>query len=131
MAEGRFTSVCSVQEFILRARKKYVCVRLLGRFLKTKVEDRKVEAISAIELNEYITQFIITVRTKDGTEYEQTSLRSLTARFERHLRKRAFLPAMTWFLRKPEKKKSGLPLTELKEILSLFTSFLPGRDRRK
>ena len=80
MAEGRFASVCSVEEFILRTKKeKYRSktereVRLLGRLLKTKVEDRKVKAISAIELNEYISQFIISVRTKDGTEYEPTSL---------------------------------------------------------
>ena len=74
--------------------KKNTYVRLLGRFLKTKVEDRTLgEAISAFGLNECIRQFIISVRTKDGTEYEQTSLRSLTASFEQHLRKRAILPA--------------------------------------
>ena len=39
-------------------------VRLLGRLLKTKVADRNVKAISAVELNEYISQFIISVRTK-------------------------------------------------------------------
>ena len=50
------------------------------------MEDRKVEAISAFEINEYISQFIISVCTKDGTEYERTSLRSLTASFEQHLR---------------------------------------------
>ena len=61
---------------------------MLGRFLKTKVEDWKVEDISAVELNEYISQFITSVRTKDGTEYEPTSLRSLTASFERHLKKK-------------------------------------------
>ena len=59
-------------------------VRLLGRLLKTKVADRNVKAISAVELNEYICQFIMSVRTKDGTEYEPTSLRSLTDSFERH-----------------------------------------------
>ena len=87
MAEGRFASVCSVEELILRGRKeKYRSkneqdIRLLGSFLKTKVEDRKVEAISAVELNEYISHFIISVRTKNGIEYEPTSLRSLTASF--------------------------------------------------
>ena len=87
MAEGRFASVCSVEEFILELEKKNTAqktegdVRLLGRFLKTKVEDRKVEAISAVELNEYISHFIISVRTKNGIEYEPTSLRSLTASF--------------------------------------------------
>ena len=59
---------------------------MLTKFLKTKVEDKKVEAISAFELNEYISQYITSVRTKDGTKYEPISLRSLTASFERHLK---------------------------------------------
>ena len=59
-------------------------------FLKTKVEDKKNEAISDVELNEYISQFTIYVRIKDGTEYEPTSLRSLTVSFKRHLKKGLF-----------------------------------------
>ena len=62
MSEGRFASVCSVEEFILRARtnkntaqKTEQNVRLIGRFLKTKNEDRKVEDIPAVELNEYLS----------------------------------------------------------------------------
>ena len=59
MAEGRFASVCSVEEFILEqenrnaAQKTERDVRLLERILKTKVEDRKMEVIPAVELNEY------------------------------------------------------------------------------
>ena len=62
-------------------------VRLLERFLKTKDEGRKIEDIPAAELNEFISEFIISVRTKDSNEYEPTSLRSLMASFERHLKK--------------------------------------------
>ena len=47
-----------------------------------KNEDRKIEDIPAPELNEYISEFIISIRTKDGSEYEAPSLRSLTANFE-------------------------------------------------
>ena len=96
MAEGRFASVCSVEEFILEQENKNTAqqterdVRLLERFLKTKNEDRKIEDIPAVELNEYISQFIISVRTKDGNEYEPTSLRSLVASFERHLKKKSY-----------------------------------------
>ena len=91
MAEGRFASVYSVEEFILEHENKNTAqkterdVRLLERFLKTKDEDRKIEDIPAAELNEFISEFIISVRTKDGNEYEPTSLRSLMASFERHL----------------------------------------------
>ena len=44
-------------------------VRLLERFLKTEDKDRKMEDIPGIKLNEYISQFIISVRIKDGNEY--------------------------------------------------------------
>ena len=96
MAEGRFASVCSVEEFILEHENKNTAqkterdVRLLERFLKTKDEDRKIEDIPAAELNEFISEFIISVRTKDGNEYEPTSLRSLMASFERHLKKQGY-----------------------------------------
>ena len=59
MAEGRFAFVCSVQEFILEqenrnaAQKTERDARLLERILKTKVVDRKMEVIPAVELNEY------------------------------------------------------------------------------
>jgi len=94
MAEGRFAFVCSVEEFILEKENKNTAqkserdIRLSERFLKTKDEDRKIEDISAAELNEYIGQFIISVRTKDDTECQPTSLRSLIANFERHLKKK-------------------------------------------
>ena len=68
MAERRFASVCSAEPNKKNtAQKTERDVRLLGRLLKMKVEDRKVKAISAVELHEYISQFIISVRTKDGT----------------------------------------------------------------
>ena len=96
MAEGRFASVYSVEEFILERENKNTAqkterdVRLLERFLKTKDEDRKIEDIPAAELNEFISEFIISVRTKDGNEYEPTSLWSLMASFERHLKKKGY-----------------------------------------
>ena len=55
MAEGRFASVCSVEEFILDqenrndAQKTERDVQLLDNRLKTKVEDRKMEVIPAVE----------------------------------------------------------------------------------
>ena len=59
MDEGRFASVRSVEEFILEqenrnaAQKTELNVRLLEGILKTKVEDKKMEVIPAVELNEY------------------------------------------------------------------------------
>ena len=65
-------------------------VKLLQNVLGTRNELRKVEEIPALELNEYICEFIISVRTKDGKEYEPSSLRSLLASFERHLKKNSY-----------------------------------------
>ena len=57
--------------------KKTRDVKLLQTVLGTRNELRKVEEIPALELNEYISEFIIAVRTKDGKDYEPSSLRSL------------------------------------------------------
>ena len=108
--------------------------------MKTKVEDRKVEAISAVELNEYISrQFIISVCTKDGTKYKPTSLRSLTASFERYLRKRAILPGSIInhlvFWRKPEKffnpSKTAKEARKRESINPINASVALTRDVRR
>ena len=63
-------------------------VKLLQTFLGTRNELRKVEEIPGLELSEYICQFIISVRTKDGKL--PSWLRSLLASFERHLKKNSY-----------------------------------------
>ena len=55
--------------------------KLLQTFLGSRNEFRKVEEIPALDLNEYICEFIISVRTKDRKDYEPSSLRSLLASF--------------------------------------------------
>ena len=116
MAEGRFASVYSVEEFILEHENKNTAqkterdVRLLERFLKTKDEDRKIEDIPAAELNEFISEFIISVRTKDGNEYEPTSLRSLMASFERHLKKKGYSAPFVLFVYQRQHEKISAPM---------------------
>ncbi|CAB4038554.1 Hypothetical predicted protein [Paramuricea clavata] len=68
-----------------RTRRKTITV--LHLFLETKNEERKMEDILTAELNEYVSEFINSVRTKDGKEYEPSSLRNLLAISERHLNK--------------------------------------------
>ena len=55
-------------------------VKLLQTLLGTRNELRKVKEIPALELNEYICEFIITVRSKDRKDYDP-SLQSLLASF--------------------------------------------------
>ena len=92
----RFVDVGSVDNFIAEQENKATLqktqrdVKLLQTFLGTRNELRKVEEIPALELNEYICDFIMSVRTKDGRDYEPSSLRSLLASFERHLKKNSY-----------------------------------------
>ena len=92
----RFVDAGSVDNFIAEEENKATLhktqrdVKLLQAFSGTRNEIRKVEEIPALELNEYICKFIISVRTKDGKDYEPSSLRSLLASFERHLKKNSY-----------------------------------------
>ena len=65
-------------------------VKLLQTFLGTKNELKTVEEIPALELNENMCEFIISVRIKDDKDYEPSSLRSLLASSERHLKKNSY-----------------------------------------
>ena len=79
----RFVDVGSVDNFIAEQENKATLqktqrdVKLLQTFLGTRNELRKVEEIPALELNEYICEFIISVRTKERKDNEPSSHRSL------------------------------------------------------
>ena len=60
--------------------------RLLKKYLSAQNEQREVQEINPQELDRYLTDFIRSVRQKDGEDYEPTSLRSLIGSFERHLK---------------------------------------------
>ena len=61
-------------------------VGLLSKFLKSKQENRKIEEIQPQELNDFLSEFIFTVKGKDGGDYEPSSLRGFIASFNRHLK---------------------------------------------
>ena len=89
----RFVDVGSVDNFIAEQENKATLqniqrdVKLLQTLLGKRSELRKVEEIPVVELNEYICEFIISVRTKG---YEPPSLRRLLASFERHLKENGY-----------------------------------------
>ena len=58
-------------------------LKLLKTFLGTRNELRKIEEIPTLELNEYICEFIISVRTKQRKDYEPSSLRSLVVSYQK------------------------------------------------
>ncbi|XP_031568117.1 uncharacterized protein KIAA1958-like [Actinia tenebrosa] len=65
-------------------------VKLLKVFLQSKKEHREVENIPPAELNELLSEFILTVRTVEGKNYEPTSLRGMIASFERFLKRKNY-----------------------------------------
>ncbi len=87
----------SVESFIqeqenpntVKKTKRDVC--LLTDFLKTKGETRsEISEIPPVELNELLSEFFVSVRTKEGKEYEPSSLRGMLASFERHLKSKSY-----------------------------------------
>ena len=61
-------------------------VSLLTKYLNSKNESRRIEEIPPKELNEYINEFIVAVRRKDGEDFEPSSLRGLICSVNRHLK---------------------------------------------
>jgi hypothetical protein len=68
-------------------------VRLLIYFLRQKNELQNPEESPPEELNGYLSEFINSVKRKDGEDYEPSSLRGFISSFHRHLKERN-LPRM-------------------------------------
>ena len=85
MAEGeslRFPALQkSVNQFIEEQKNKQRTLPKTGRdvgslseCLKSKKQNRKIEKIQPQELNDFLSEFIVTVKRKDGVDYEPSSL---------------------------------------------------------
>ena len=59
---------------------------LLSEFSKSKQENRKIEEVQPHELNDFLSEFIVTVKRKDGGDHEPSSLRGFKVSFNRHLK---------------------------------------------
>ncbi len=57
------------------------------RFLKLKNEHRELHQIPGEELDPLLASFLLTVRKKDGNEFEPSSLRSIVSSIDRKLKK--------------------------------------------
>ena len=98
MSEKRFViHDSSVEEYVESLENKNTQgktkrdVKLLNDFLRgEKKEERELSAITPEDLDRYLAEFIRSVRRKDGGEYEPSSLRSLLASVERHLKKNSY-----------------------------------------
>ena len=62
-------------------------IKLFREYLQSKGEAREMYNIPPNELEPLLSNFFVNVRTKDGGEYEPTTLRSMLGSFERFLRR--------------------------------------------
>ncbi|XP_028417951.1 zinc finger MYM-type protein 2-like [Dendronephthya gigantea] len=65
-------------------------VNLLVEFLRQKDELRNPEELQVEELNDYLSEFILSVKKKDGEEYEPSSLRGFLSSFHRYLKEHKY-----------------------------------------
>ena len=82
--EGSIETFIEEQENQNTVKKTKRDVTLLTEFFQTKRETRiEIAEIPPAELNELLSEFILSVRTKEGQDYEPSSLRGMVASFKR------------------------------------------------
>ena len=67
---------------------------LLKEFIRMKGKEEELENIEPKELDQIQCAFILSVKKKDGEEYEPTTLRSFVSSFDRYLRKKGYPTAI-------------------------------------
>lgn len=82
-------------------------VKLVKDYLKQKGESRDIENIPPVELNQLLSLFIMSVRKKDGTQYEPASLRAFISSLDRYLKSNYY----------PTTLSNGLEFSVLRETL--------------
>ena len=98
MASSRFASLeGSIETFIEEQENQNTVtktkrdVTLFTEFLQTKGKARsEIAEIPPAELNERLSEFILSVRTKEGQDYEPSFLQGMVASFERHLQRKSY-----------------------------------------
>jgi len=80
-------SYIAANEHELTRKKTLGHQKLLEAYLQQQNESRPIHEIPAAELNDHFCQFMVTVRQKDGQEYEPVTLRSMLSSFERYLKR--------------------------------------------
>jgi hypothetical protein len=86
-------SESEIQEFINGQQNKNTLqktvrdVAMATKFLKLKNETRELHKIEPTELDPLLANFVLTVRKKDGGEYEPNSLRSIISSVDRKLKR--------------------------------------------
>ncbi|KAK3097037.1 hypothetical protein FSP39_005788 [Pinctada imbricata] len=96
MAESRFSAI-DPSEFICQnenkntARKTLTHLKLMGQFLSERHnEGRSIDKIPPTELDKYLSEFVVNIRTPKNEEYEPSTVRGMISSFDRHLRRHRY-----------------------------------------
>lgn len=65
-------------------------IEKLNQFFKIKGENREMKDIPPVELDILVSNFILSVRKADGSEYEPTTIRNMISSFDRKLRRHSY-----------------------------------------
>ena len=84
--KSQLTTILSSNKTKIQELRRTRDVKLLIEFLREKHDQRNPEDIEAEELNEYLCEFILSVKRKDGKDFEPSSLRGMFSSFNRHLK---------------------------------------------
>lgn len=101
LLEGTTDDLIDEQENKNTSAKTHRNVSLLKTFLQREEELRNVEEIPSTQLNELLSEFVLTVSltvshchlwfwTKDDNDFEPTLLRGMIASFERYLKRKNY-----------------------------------------
>lgn len=88
---SRFVSHQSLDDFLLEqqnanTRKKTTSdLKLFKTYLDSQNESRHPQFIPPSDLDDYVSGFLLSVRKRDGTEFEPSTLRSFLSSINRHL----------------------------------------------
>ena len=86
----------AVQDFILRqenrntAKKTFYDMKLVKTFLQKKGETREAHDIPPNELDNYLSNFVLSVRKRDGGEFEPSSVRAMISSVDRRLKAKKY-----------------------------------------
>ena len=90
MTDSEVDNLIETEENANTKRKTLYDINFVKQFLTEHGERRGIEEIPAVELNNYLSNFIVAAGTKKGEEYEPSSLRGILSSVERHLRRAGY-----------------------------------------
>ncbi len=85
-----------VRDFVKKQENRSTLRKTIGdiekfnQFFKIKGENREMKDIPPVELDILVSNFILSVRKTDGSEYEPTTIRNMISSFDRKLRRHSY-----------------------------------------